>query len=96
MTENPPPKPSGDWPVAHPVDLDAIGQDTDGQAEQEHGEQYARYWGDRAWNELVLDNIRIDLERQPSAATIHAAATRWKNAITNLADELINTRRNER
>lgn len=96
MTENPPPKPIGDWPVTHPVDLDAIGQDTDGQPDQEHGEQYTRYWGDRAWNELVLDNIRIDLERHPSPATVRAAATRWKDAITNLADELINTRRNER
>lgn len=98
MTENQhPPKPSGDWPVTHPVDLDATDQaTTDEQAEQERGMQYARYWGDRAWNELVLDNIRLDLERHPNPATIRAAADRWKNAITNLADELINTRRNER
>lgn len=97
MTENQQPPPSGDWPVEHPVDLDAIERAiADDQAEQEYGERYARTQGDHAWNELVLDNIRLDLERQPNTATIRAAEARWKNAITNLADELINTRRNER
>lgn len=96
MTENQPPLRPGTWPIENPVNLDALDHTADQQAEHEHGEQHARYWADRAWNELVLDNIRLDLNRQPSPATIRAAATRWKNAITQLADELINTRRNER
>jgi len=98
VTENQqPPRRPGEWPADTHVDLDVIEQAiTEQQAEQEHGEQYARRQGERAWNELVLDNIRIDLERQPSPATIRAAANRWKNAITHLADELINTRRTER
>ncbi|MCM8552649.1 hypothetical protein [Streptomyces sp. STCH 565 A] len=93
MTENQHPQRPGAWPVREPVDLDTL---TPAQAEHEHGEQYARYQADRAWNQLVLDNIRLDLERQPSPATVRAAATRWKTAITQLADELTTTRRNER
>jgi hypothetical protein len=98
VTENQqPPHRPGEWPAPEHVELDAIEQAiADDQAEQEHGEQYARSRGDHAWNELVLDNIRLDLNRHPDPATIQAAATRWKNAITNLAEELINTRRNER
>lgn len=97
MTENQQPPHPGTWPTEHPVDLDALDQAlTERQAEQDHGDQYARYWADRAWTQLVLDNIRLDLHRQPSTTTIRAAEHRWKNAITQLADELINTRRNER
>lgn len=97
MTENQQPSRPGAWPIPDPVDLDAIAPATaERQAEQEHGEQYARLQADRAWTQLVLDNIRLDLERHPSTATIRAAEHRWKNAITQLADELINTRRTER
>jgi hypothetical protein len=96
VTENQHPQRPGTWPVREPVDLDTLTPAPTAQAEREHGEQYARYQADRAWNELVLDNIRLDLERQPSPATVQAAATRWKNAITQLADELTTTRRNER
>jgi len=97
VTENQQPPRPGAWPVPEPVDLDALTPDASAkQAEHEHGTQYARYWADRAWTQLVLDNIRLDLHRQPSTTTIRAAEHRWKNAITQLADELINTRRNER
>lgn len=97
MTENQQPPRPGKWPADDPVDLDAITQAAaEQQAEQEHGEQYAQYWGDRAWNELVLENIRLHLERQPSTTAIRNAERRWKDAITHLADELINTRRTER
>lgn len=92
MTENQQPRP-GTWPT-EPVDLDA--DTAERQAEQEHGAQYTRLQAERAWNQLVLDNIRIHLDRQPSPAAVQAAATHWKTAITQLADELITTRRNAR
>lgn len=94
MTENQHPRP-GAWPT-EPVDIDALNPATaERKAEQEHGAQYARLQAEHAWNQLVLDNIRLHLNQQPSPAAIRAAATTWKNAITQLADELI-TRRNER
>lgn len=56
-------------------------------------EQYVRMAAERARWELTLGSIRAQLEEQPSPGTIRAAETRWKNAITNIANELINTRR---
>lgn len=96
MTENPRPQRPGEWPGDR-VDLAAAEQAiAEDQAEQEHGEQYMRLAQEHARHELVLDSIRFDLQQQPNAACLRAAERRWKNAITNLADELINTRRNER
>ncbi|MFB8772137.1 hypothetical protein [Streptomyces broussonetiae] len=88
MTENPPQhRRPGEWPVP-PVDLDANQTD--------HDQLYVQQAQERALHEMVLGSIRHDLLKQPSDSTIRAAARRWKNAITQLADELINTRRNER
>ncbi|WP_405960769.1 hypothetical protein OG235_27785 [Streptomyces sp. NBC_00024] len=88
MTENPEQhRHPGEWPT-QPVDLDA--------AETDHDELYVKRAQERALREMVLGSIRHDLDQQPSPTAIRAAATRWKNAITDLADELINTRRNER
>lgn len=77
----------GEWPT-QPVDNDT--------AEQDHDELYVKHAQERALHEMVLGSIRHDLNQQPNPSAIRSAATRWKNAITNLADELINTRRNER
>jgi hypothetical protein len=63
VTETPhPPRRTGEWPVTHPVELDAIERQAaaEQQAEQEHGERYARYWRAVAWNELVFDNTQIN------------------------------------
>lgn len=85
MTENQqPPRRPGEHPVTNPVDLDAIVRAADEQqAEQEFGEQYADYQAARAWNQLVLDNIRIDLDRQPSAACKRSRARWWINGVLN-------------
>jgi hypothetical protein len=77
----------GEWPV-QPVRTDT--------AETNHDELYVKRAQERALHEMVLGSIRHDLNQQPTPSAIRTAATRWKNAITQLADELINTRRNER
>lgn len=63
MTETPqPPRRPGAWPVTHPADLGEIERDAaERQAEQEHGERYARHWAAVAWNELVFDIKRLDM-----------------------------------
>jgi hypothetical protein len=89
VTETPQPqRHTGAWPVPQPVDLD--------EHETDHDELYVQRQQERALHEMVLGSIRHHLKQQPSTAAVRAAATNWKNAITNLADELINTRRNER
>lgn len=81
MTENPRPPHPGEWPT-DPVDLDALAQaHAERQAEYEHGEEYARLRAAIAWNELVLDNIRIDLERQPNAACKRNRARWWIRGV---------------
>jgi hypothetical protein len=42
---------------------------------------------------VTLGAIRADLEEQPSNRSIRAAARRWHEAVTNVADELIAERR---
>lgn len=82
MTENQQPRRPGEHPVAHPVDLDAIERaHAEQQAEREHGERYAELQAARAWNQLVLDNIRIDLTRQPNATSKHSRARWWIRGV---------------
>ncbi|MEU8756258.1 hypothetical protein AB0C88_37800 [Streptomyces chartreusis] len=86
MTENQQPRPTGDWPVANPVDLDAIEQ---AAAEREHGEQYARLQAAVAWNELVLDNIRIDLAKQPTPTCARNRARWWIRGVLAQLDAVL-------
>lgn len=87
MTDNPQHRRPGEWPT-QPVTPDAD--------QASHDELYVKRAQERALHEMVLGSIRHDLTHQPTPTAIRAAAVRWKNAITQLADELINTRRNER
>lgn len=88
MTENPEQhRRPGEWPV-QPVHHD--------EHQTDHDELYVKRAQQKALREMVLGSIRHDLGQQPSPAAIRTAARDWKNAITNLADELINTRRTER
>lgn len=88
MTENPEQqRRPGEWPV-QPVHTD--------EQETDHDELYVKRAQERALREMVLGSIRHNLNQQPTPGAIRAAARTWKNAITQLADELINTRRNER
>jgi hypothetical protein len=82
VTENQqPPRRTGAWPT-EPVDLDALlASAADRRAEQEHGEQYARLQAAIAWNELVLDNIRIDLANQPNANCARNRARWWIRGV---------------
>lgn len=90
MTENPQQsRQPGEWPVPQPVELDEHDY-------ADHDELYVQRAAEKALHEMVLGSIRHHLAQQPSPAAIRTAAARWKNAITNLADELINTRRTER
>lgn len=91
MTENPEPQPpAGGWPVTEPVDLDAMNRALDEQqAEREHGENYVRERGDLAWEELVLDNIRIDLERQSGAAHKCSRAHWWIAGVISQLDAVL-------
>jgi hypothetical protein len=90
VTENPQQsRQPGEWPVPQPVELDE-------HAYADHDELYVQRAQEHALREMVLGSIRHHLDQQPSTGAIRAAERRWKNAITNLADELINTRRTER
>lgn len=87
MTENQqPPRRPGEWPTTELVDHDALRAAlAERQAEQEHGEQYARLQAAIAWNELVLDNIRLDLAKQPSATCKRNRARWWiRGVLTQL------------
>ncbi|MEU1772622.1 hypothetical protein ABZ501_06395 [Streptomyces sp. NPDC019922] len=76
MTERP-----GQWPVDEPVDLDAVEGDDQGARHLQLVAEQARF-------HVVLGAIRADLEDQPSELCLRAAARRWQQAITQLADEL--------
>lgn len=69
----------GQWPVADPVDIET----DDGQ-----GEQHLRLAAEQARFHVTLGAVRADLEAQPSANCVRAAARRWCNAITAMADEI--------
>ncbi|GFH38878.1 hypothetical protein [Streptomyces pacificus] len=69
----------GHWPVTNPVDLD--------QAD-EQGEQHLQLVTEQARFHVTLGAVRADLETQPSAKCVRAAARRWCNAITAMADEI--------
>ncbi|KAB2976004.1 hypothetical protein F8R89_30830 [Streptomyces sp. SS1-1] len=90
MTENQqPPQRTGAWPT-EPVDLDAVQATTaERQAEQEHGEQHARLYAAIAWNELVLDNIRIDLANQPNAKCARNRARWWIRGVLAQLDTVL-------
>lgn len=76
----------GEWPIT-PVHQDP--------ADTDHDQLYVQRAQERALHEMVLGSIRHHLAQQPTPAAIRAAATTWKTAITDIADDLINTRRNE-
>ncbi|QFZ75071.1 hypothetical protein GFH48_18965 [Streptomyces fagopyri] len=52
-----------------------------------------RYAAERAQRQLTIDSIRADLEAQPSPRSIQAAARRWCNEITAMAEALAKQRR---
>jgi hypothetical protein len=90
VTDNQQPRRPGEHPVSNPVDLDAIERThAEQQAEQEHGEQYARLQAAVAWNELVLDNIRIDLAKQPSPKCTRERARWWIRGVLAQLDTVL-------
>jgi len=87
VTENQqPPRRTGEWPTAEPVDLDALRA---ALAEHKHGEQYARIQAAIAWNELVLDNIRIDLANQPTTSSARTRARWWIRGVLAQLDAVL-------
>jgi hypothetical protein len=90
VTENQQPRRPGEHPVAEPVDLDAVRQaHAERQAEQEHGEEYARLQAAIAWTELVLDNIRLDLAKQPNATCARNRARWWIRGVLAQLDAVL-------
>ncbi|MFD5874047.1 hypothetical protein [Streptomyces sp. NPDC060322] len=75
MTERTP----GQWPVDNPVEL---------PKPDSQGAQHLALTAEQARFHVTLGAIRADLEAQPSELCLRAAARRWQDAITNLADEL--------
>lgn len=75
MTERTP----GQWPVGNPVEL---------PEPDDQGAQHLALTAEQARFHVTLGAIRADLEAQPSELCLRAAARRWQDAITNLADEL--------
>ncbi|MGW3626463.1 hypothetical protein [Streptomyces sp. NPDC000880] len=68
----------GEWPVTTPIPLDEPSEDRQGTVAAE-----------RARFHLTLGSIRADLEEQPSEPCVRAAARRWQQAITALADDTL-------
>ncbi|GAA1283506.1 MULTISPECIES: hypothetical protein [Streptomyces violaceusniger group] len=66
----------GQWPVEHPVPLEDSGK------ERRHTHERARFT-------LVLGAVRAALEEEPSEYAIRAAAKRWQQGITAVADETV-------
>ncbi|MET9583628.1 hypothetical protein ABZY10_11010 [Streptomyces sp. NPDC006539] len=75
MTERRP----GTWPVENPVELPAV---------DDQGAQHLALTAEQARFHVTLGAIRADLEAQPSDICLRAAARRWQQAITAMADEL--------
>ncbi|MBO0917508.1 hypothetical protein [Streptomyces laculatispora] len=69
----------GQWPVDNPVELPEM---------DEQGAQHLALVAEQARFHVTLGAIRADLEAQPSEICRRAAARRWQQAITQLADEL--------
>jgi hypothetical protein len=85
MTERRP----GQWPVKHPVDLDALQREHPTDEEQ----LYVQRAGEKALHEMVLDSIRHDLEQQPSPLTVLTAARNWCSRITAAAEDIARAKR---
>ncbi|MFE5189214.1 hypothetical protein [Streptomyces sp. NPDC056628] len=79
----------GQWPVEHPVDLDAL------QCEHPLADDqlYVQRAAEKALHEMVLDSIRHDLEQQPSPLTVLTAARNWCTRITAAAEEISRAKR---
>ncbi|MFD5111471.1 hypothetical protein ACFWNG_04000 [Streptomyces sp. NPDC058391] len=73
----------GEWPVASPADLST----GDSTPMEKQGAQHLALTRAQARWELTLGSIRADLEEQPSEVCLRAAARRWQDAITAMADE---------
>lgn len=74
----------GEWPVE---------KNTAVLEDDEQGARHLAAVREPARFHVTLGAIRADLEEQPSNRSIRAAARRWHEAITNVADELIADRR---
>lgn len=74
----------GQWPVENPVELPEI---------DEQGAQHLALVAEQARFHVTLGAIRADLEAQPSDICLRAAARRWQQAITAMADELTQLKR---
>jgi hypothetical protein len=75
----------GQWPVAAPVDLDALAPDD--------SDLYVQRAAERALHEMVLDSIRHDLEAQPSPLSVLTAARNWCSRITAAAEDIARAKR---
>lgn len=78
--------PEGTRPGPLPVEGHAVAHD-------EQGEQHLALVRVQARFHVTLGAVRADLEEQPSDRSIRAAAKRWQDAITAVAEELITQRR---
>jgi hypothetical protein len=55
---------------------------------------YMQRAAEHARHELILDNIRIHLEEQPSPVTVLTAVRRWINDVIAVGDQVAKTKRN--
>ncbi|MFE7791287.1 hypothetical protein [Streptomyces sp. NPDC057460] len=74
----------GQWPVDNPVHLST----GDSTPVEKQGAQHLALTAEQARFHVTLGAIRADLEAQPSDMCLRAAARRWQQAITAMADEL--------
>lgn len=74
----------GQWPVENPVELTEA---------DEQGSRHLALVAEQARFHVTLVAIRADLEAQPSDICLRAAARRWQQAITAMADELTQLKR---
>ena len=72
--------PMGECPPDRPIDL--VPEDMYMQRAAEH-----------ARHELILDNIRIHLEEQPTPVAVLSAVRRWINDVIAVGDKVAKTKR---
>jgi hypothetical protein len=82
MTEHRP----GRWPVANPVDLDALAPTTE-------DELYMRRQQEKALREMCLGSIQHDLEQQPTPSSAQAKARIWCAQILAIAEDVAAAKR---
>ncbi|MFI6105809.1 hypothetical protein [Streptomyces sp. NPDC051310] len=70
---------AGQWPITEPVSL---------PEDEDQGAAHLALVAEQARFHVTLGSVRADLEEQPSPMCVRAAARRWCEAITAMAEDV--------